>query len=206
MRRPAFSIASRLPVWAVILFCSIAGGCSTATTATKLADVALQIAGIKPGDAALPDAQKPPRRVPLRLHAGENLNLDPAGRPLALVVRVYHLKQGAAFEQAPYSTFLDPLQEKQLLGPDLLEAREITLRPAQRFEVIEKVTKEAEYVGIVALFHSPAPYRWRMVFRADEAEKLGLTIGMHACAVTVGTGAKAMGAGAKALLTPARCG
>lgn len=178
------------------------GGCA----AGSIANIALEAAGIKKPEAALPDAQKPPRNVAIKLHAGDNLNADAGGRPLAVVVRIYKLKQPAAFQQAPYDAFLDPRKEKEALGADLLEVKEIILTPERRFEAMEKVTKEADFIGVVTLFHTPAPQRWRMTFRADAAEKSGITLGIHACAMTVGGGAMTTESdGGGRLLAPVRC-
>lgn len=132
----------------------------------------------------LPDAQKPPRTVALRLHAAEQLNVDAHGRPLALLARIYKLRRSAAFEQAPFDAFLDPQKEKEALGADLIEVREVMLVPGQHYEVNEKVSREAQFVGVVALFHAPAPQRWRLAFGAAEAEKTGMTIGAHACSLS----------------------
>lgn len=138
----------------------------------------------------LPESQRPPRAVPVRLHAAARLNVDGQGRPLALVARVYKLRQNAAFEQAPFSAFLNPAAEKDAFGADVVEVKDVTLVPGQRYETVEKVTREAGYIGVVALFHSPAPQRWRLAFAAPEAEKAGLTVGLHACALSAGAGAK----------------
>jgi len=138
----------------------------------------------------LPESQKPPREVALRLHAAPKLNVDAKGRPLALVARVYKLRQNAAFEAAPYSAFLTPAAEKEAFGADLVDVKDVTLVPGQRYETVEKVPREAGYVGVVALFHAPAPGRWRLAFPAPDAEKAGLTLGLHACALSAGAGAK----------------
>lgn len=154
----------------------------------SFAGAALEAAGI--GKAAeLPDQHKAPRNVAIRLHASGKLNVDEQGRPLALVARIYKLRQSAAFEQAPYETFLSAQKETEAFGADLLEVKELTLVPGQRYEVIEKVSREAYFIGVVALFHSPAPQRWRLAFGAAEAEKSGMTIGAHGCALSVGGGA-----------------
>lgn len=152
----------------------------------------------------LPDALKPPRTIAIKLHASSKLNVDAKGQPLALVTRIYKLRQNAAFEQAPYDTFLNPQKEKDALGADLLDVKEVTLIPGQQVEVAEKVSREAYFVGIVGLFHAPAPQRWRLSFDAAEAEKAGLTIGAHACALSVGSGANAIGKNIK-IVSPVHC-
>jgi len=131
----------------------------------------------------LPEAQQPPRKVAVRLHAAKRLNLDARGQSLALLVRVYKLRQRTAFEQAPYAAFLTPQSEREALGADLLEVRELTLVPGQQLELNETLPREVGWLGVVALFHSPPAQGWRLAFAAPEAEKAGVTIGLHACAM-----------------------
>ena len=168
-------------------------GCAGGAIGT-LANAALQMTGMARPPPALPEAQQPPRSIQIRLHAGSRLNADPQGRPLALVARIYKLRQSAAFEQAPYDSFLDAQREKAALGADLMEVKEVLLVPGQRYEVQEKVSKEAYFIGVVALFRAPAAQRWRATFAAADAERGGITVGLHACALSVGGGVAAQSA------------
>ncbi len=171
-----------------VLVLSIAG-CAAVGTVATVANAALEVTGIKkPPVPELPDAQKAPRTILINLQASESLNTDANGRSLALVARIYKLRQTANFQQASYDTFLNPQKEKDALGTDLLEVTEVTLVPGQKYRASEKVSREAYFVGVVALFRAPAPQRWRATFAAADAEKTGITVGMTACALTVGTG------------------
>lgn len=76
--------------------------------------------------------------------------------------------------------------------------------PGQRYELVEKVSRGAYFVGVVALFHSPVPQRWRLVYAAADAAHGGITVGVHGCALSNGAGASALGSGAK-LLSPVPC-
>jgi type VI secretion system protein VasD len=170
---------------AVVAVAALAG-----CTGASIAGAVLQIAGVnRPPEQ--PDAQKPPRHVNIRLHAAPALNSGSGGAPLALVARIYKLRQAEAFERVSYAGFNSAQTERELLGPDLVEVREVLLIPGQRYEVMEKVSREAGYVGVVALFRAPDGQRWRAAFPAADAEKAGITIGLHACAMTVGQGAAA---------------
>ncbi|BEV17356.1 type VI secretion system lipoprotein TssJ [Herbaspirillum sp. DW155] len=189
-------------------------GCAAVGAATGVAQAAkstLEALGLKkPDTPEVPDAMKQPRTVPIKLHASKALNLDPQQRPLALVVKIYKLKQNISFQQASYDTFLSAQKEKEALGADLLEVKEVTLVPGQRYEISEKVSYEAGYIGVVALFVNPAQQRWRAVFKADEAEKNGITVGLQSCSLTVGAGAVAIDAQGKPLeknlmLAPVQC-
>jgi type VI secretion system protein VasD len=174
-------IASFRPV---LLACLLLAGCAgCAGGASALPAGLLDASGLRKLPP-LPEAQQAPRNVALRLHAAKRLNLDARGQPLALLVRIYKLRQRAAFEQAPYAAFLSPQSEREALGADLLEVRELTLVPSQQLELNEKLSREAAWLGVVALFHSPLQQGWRLAFAAPEAEQSGVTIGLHACAMS----------------------
>jgi type VI secretion system protein VasD len=157
---------------------------------------ALALAACSGGGAlsSIPDAHKPPRQVAIDIQAAPKLNTNRKGQPLALVARIYKLRQRAAFDQAPFDVFLHPAREQEALGADLLEVKEVMLIPGQHYKVTEKVSHEAGFVGVVALFHNPASQRWRAAFAAADIEKTGLTLGAHACSLTT-----------PAASSPARC-
>ncbi|NBV19615.1 type VI secretion system lipoprotein TssJ [Janthinobacterium sp.] len=192
---PRQLLRTALPLLLPLLLAGCAGG-----AVGNLASAALQMAGVARSPPAPPDAQQPPRLVSIRLHAAQRLNTDAAGRPLALVARIYKLRQSAAFEQARYDSFLDARREQAALGADLVEVKEVLLVPGQRYEVQEKISKEASFIGVVALFRAPAAQHWRATFAAADAERAGITVGLHACALSVG-GTQ----GAMAPLSALRC-
>lgn len=184
-----------------LLLAAVLSGCA----GDGLAGRALEAAGMrKPPEA---DRLKGPRSIALRLHAASKLNADAQGRPLALLARVYSLRQNAAFEAAPYATFLTPGADREAFGADLIDVKDVTLVPGQRYEVIEKLPREAMYIGVVALYRAPAPQGWRLSFAAADAESAGVTVAMQACALAAGAGAqpgRAGAAGARAAVS-ARC-
>jgi type VI secretion system protein VasD len=147
----------------------------------------------------VPESQQPARNVVAHLHAATRLNVDARGQSLALLVRIYKLRQRGAFEQAPYAAFLSPRAEREALGTDLVDVREVTLVPGQHLDVNDRLARDTPWLGIVALFHAPAEHGWRVVFSAADAERAGVTVGLHACALTVGTGAAPAGDGVKPL-------
>ena len=179
------------------------GGCSTAPKvdtasmpdtekAMSLTDKVLEKFGIKkpevPETPDKPDVELPDRRIKWRLAASDALNLNAQGEPVALLTRIYKLKSADAFMKAPYEAFGDSAKEKELLGDDVLDSRDLQLVPGQHYERTDKVKREANFVGIVALYRSPSPSHWRYVFKAEWAELTGLNIGLHACAMHVQKG------------------
>lgn len=160
--------------------------------AMSMTDKVLEKLGIKKPEAPelpdKPDVQLPDRRIRWRLAASDALNLNAAGQPVALLTRIYKLKNADAFMKAPYETFGDAAKEKEALGEDLLESRDLQLIPGQRYEQVDKVTREAGFVGIVALYRTPAGSHWRYAFKAGRAELSGISMGLHACAMSVHKG------------------
>ena len=180
------------------------GGCAAAGTisaVTQIAGMALETAGLKK-----PAGPPQPKIVPVRIHAGTSLNVDSSGRGLAVVIKIYKLRDATAFMQAPYDAFVDASKGKEMFGSDVIETREAVLTPGQHLETKEKMTQEMTYLGVVALFRSPAPERWRFAFAQTDIEKNGVTIGVHACALTVTEG-KTQGTSVNfpALLSPVQC-
>jgi type VI secretion system protein VasD len=180
------------------------GGCAgPAGTLVTVANMALEASGLK--KAELPDSQKPPRLVTLRLHAANNLNADANGKGMALVLRIYKLKSVNGFNQLTPAALSVPQQEKEVLGQDLVEVKEITLIPGQRYEMEEKVPYEAGVLGIAGWFRAPAPARWKYAFQMESSTKGGITMGIHACSLSVTAGTPISTEGDARLVSTARC-
>lgn len=191
------------PLLCVFLLLNGCGTVSAISVVSKVANAALEAAGLKKPD--VPELQGPARNVALKLHAGSNLNAGTTNQSFSVVARVYKLKQTGTFYSAPYDAFTSPEKEKLALGADLVEVREINLIPGQLYEVNEKVSRESGYIGIVTLFRVPMPQRWRAAFSAKDAETLGVTLGVHACSLTLGKGAALEQANQAMVQAPARC-
>lgn len=173
------------------------GACGT-TQSGGAVDKALDLVGLQrpsltpPAGSAEAVAKAAPalNKVTIRLHAGDVLNTTADGRSLSVVARIYKLRDRVAFEHISY----DALQESRASSGqadwarDVVETKEVVLTPGQKFEVVESVPPEAPYVAVVALFRSPAPQRWRFVFDTKSAAQTGLTLGVHACALSVASG------------------
>jgi type VI secretion system protein VasD len=128
------------------------------------------------------------RKVTLRIHAGQLLNTDSAGRPLSLVARVYKLRSTSQFNQATYAMFTAAGAEKSAFSEDVVSVQEVVLTPGQKYEVVETLPTATTHIAVVALFRAPDSQRWRFVFETRAAAKTGLTLGAHACALSVSEG------------------
>lgn len=172
-------------------------GCETAGKLGEglgnMGDKALETIGFKkpevPETPELPESAKPARHLKLRLAASDSLNVDAAGRSLTLVVRIYKLRASTAFLNAPYETFGNGAKEKEVLGDELIESREIVLLPGQQQQISERWAREATHVGVVGLFRAPAAQRWRYAFELETFQlDEGFVLGAHACTLSVASG------------------
>ncbi len=175
---------------AVCLSCAIAlAGCASG----GVLDKGLELVGLKKPeplaglDGELPKIQLP-RKITLRIHAGQVLNGDSSGRALSVVTRIYKLRSTSQFAQATYAMFTATGADKPAFTEDVISVEEIVLRPGQKYEVVETLPTETTHLAVVALFRSPDPQRWRFVFEAKAASKSGITLGAHACALSVAEG------------------
>ncbi len=166
-------------------------------------NIALESSGLK---SPKPDTGE--RTIQVRLTTGEVLNSTADGEPLALLVRIYQLKTDTGFASLGYDQFVERADEKQLLGNDLVSVRELTLLPGKTYTLDEKMPANAKVLGIVALFHSPAAARWKYAFDPDGSLEQGITLGFHACSITVGQGTltNPIAAEGAASLAGVRCG
>lgn len=158
-------------------------------TNASTSDKVLQFFGLKrpttdaeSGGSELP---MPGRRIKLEMLSSDALNLNAVGQPVALLTRIYLLKGPDAFLKAPYETFGDPAKEKELLGDDLLESRDVQLVPGQRYQSTDVIKRDIGFIGVVALYRNPDPMHWRYAFKTDRAELSGISLALHACAMTV---------------------
>lgn len=179
--------AELAPSLALALSALMLAGC---TTVGDVVGTGLEKLGWKPpASVAEAKAMAPlTKDVTLRIHAGEVLNVDAESRPLSVVLRVYRLKGAEAFMNAPLTAFKSAESEKTAFGPDLVDVREVVLTPRQKYEVVETLGQDVKYIAVVALFRAPNPGRWRFAFEKDAAAKSGVTLGAHACALSVAAG------------------
>lgn len=186
----------------------VATGCSS--TSGEALDRTLQAVGLQKPAAAEQLKDLPPiptfRSVTLRLHAGTVLNTDTQGRSLALVARVYRLKNTEAFLRSPYESFQTETSSGQPpFAQDVIEMREVVLTPGQQWESIEKLGMDVGAIGVVGLFRAPQQNRWRFVFDAKSAAASGVTLGLHGCAMSVAQGQPVGAAAEQMRVAGVRC-
>ncbi|MBE1161093.1 type VI secretion system lipoprotein TssJ [Dyella acidiphila] len=187
-----------LPLLLTLAACATSGGSASSTAS----DAASQAGASQPGAMskmmqAIGLAKAPPPQppqpvealVPLRIYTAKNLNAGNGKKALALVVKVYHLRSPDRFNQTPFDDFLDNSKEQSDLGNDLIDSREMLVLPDQRYITVEHMPGDTRYLGFVAQFRTPAALRWRFVYDVKKSSTSGITLGVHACAMSSTAGA-----------------
>jgi type VI secretion system VasD/TssJ family lipoprotein len=124
-----------------------------------------------PRAAAAPAAQADGGRRTLRLavRAERSLNTDRAQAPASLAVRVYQLRDGAAFQRASFDALYD--HDEATLGAALLRRDTLHLRPGETRELALELDDGAKLVAVFAAFRELERNQWRTVLPlpADDA-------------------------------------
>jgi len=185
-------------------------GCASQGGDGGLLNKAMEMIGLgKPPPKLMPEGAVPaaakPKQVTLRLHAGQVLNTDSKGQSLSLVARIYKLRGYTAFARMPYEAFKDSEADDHSLGSEVVEMREVVLTPGQRYDVVEALPATSTHIAVVALLRSPDPQRWKFIFDAVQAARTGITIGAHACALSVAEGEPLLAAPESRRLAGVQC-
>ncbi len=110
-----------------------------------------------------PPPPPPPAPVPVgcTVDADERVNPDIAGRASPVTVKLYQLRTAGKFEGGDFFTLYR--DAAAALGPDLVAARDVTVRPGEQKRFTEEVAPETRFVGVVVGFRDIANARWRAV-------------------------------------------
>jgi type VI secretion system protein VasD len=124
----------------------------------------------------------PPPRVPLFGHvtitANGDANPDPTGRASPVVIRIYRLRNGDAFNGAGMETLY--FKDREVLAPDLIARDEWELRPGETRDIRWELPADAQVLGIMAALRDFGSVPWRLVVAVPPSPAKG----PHVLAVT----------------------
>jgi type VI secretion system protein VasD len=147
-------------------------------TAVFLVAALLQLGG-----CASP-APPSPTSISAKVIAASDANLDAAGRPLPIVVRIYELKSSGSFEAADFYSLYN--QDRQILGEDLLAREEANLQPGERIDINRPTDPGANYLGVIGAFREIDGASWRAVRRLAPNQENAVEVKVTADAIFFG--------------------
>lgn len=124
--------------------------------------LALVLLGACSKDAPAPasaDHESP--GVSLYFSAAAGLNPGADGTPAPVRVRVYELKNAAAFERADYFALAERAQAT--LGADLVDQDEVLLQPGRQLQLDRPLNPATRLVGLVVGYREVDRAQWRSV-------------------------------------------
>lgn len=105
----------------------------------------------------------------LMLESTNRLNQSDRGQPVPVTVRMYTLKDRTRFEQGTFQELWK--NDYEFLGNDLLNRKEITLRPSthELFEFTVDPENDDKFIGVIVKFRKYQEGIWRRVIPIEEA-------------------------------------
>ncbi|MSP52703.1 MAG: type VI secretion system lipoprotein TssJ [Gammaproteobacteria bacterium] len=113
-------------------------------------------------------------KIKLEGDAVTYLNPDINGEAAPVVITVYQLQNGYAFQQANYAALMS--NAAQVLGGDLIDKTSFEVQPGANFNIKEKIFSNTKFIGILAAYRDPNTVSWHKVVPLD---KPGSSISLH---------------------------
>jgi type VI secretion system VasD/TssJ family lipoprotein len=143
----------------VVNFVFNPGAGALAAAAARTTSPATARAPAASAPAAVADSGR--RTLRLAVRAERSLNTDRAQAPASLAVRVYQLRDGAAFQRASFDALYD--HDEATLGAALLRRDTLHLRPGETRELTLNLDDGAKLVAVFAAFRELERNQWRTV-------------------------------------------
>lgn len=114
----------------------------------------------------------PPKLIPpvtkLSIVISPDVNPDSQGRASPIVVRLYQLKDDAAFQGADYFALFD--KEQATLAGALVSRQEFELGPGEQRMFDYAVAPEAQFLGVAAAYRDIRNAQWHALAPAPDSK------------------------------------
>lgn len=100
-----------------------------------------------------------------------------------VVITIYQLKSPSTFQQANFFTlYNNPIST---LASDLLDKRDIEIRPQQKQNLTITLSPQTNYIGVLAAFRDPDKAQWRQVIQVVPGKNIDIQINVATQSVTI---------------------
>lgn len=134
--------------------------------------------------AACASTPKPTQLTGGSIEGSAQLNPSVNKRPSPLVLRVYELKNAAAFNSADFVALYE--RDKAELAADIVSREEIVLQPGESRPVAAKtLAPEVRFIGVMGAFRDLERAQWRSVVAVLPGQKQRVTVRADGLMVSV---------------------
>lgn len=116
--------------------------------------------------AAKPAKPPKPQPVTLTIAVSADVNPDSQTRPSPIVVRLYQLKDDAAFKAADFYALYD--KDQATLGAALVSREDFEFAPGERHSADMPLSTDAQFIGVIAAYRDIRNAQWRTLTAAPE--------------------------------------
>jgi len=125
--------------------------------------ILLAACGAKP---VKPPEPPKPQPVTLTIVVSADVNPDAQGRPSPIVVRLYQLKDEAAFKAADFYALYE--KDQATLGAAFVSREDFDFAPGDRHSADMPVSTDAQFIGVIAAYRDIRNAQWRTLTAAPE--------------------------------------
>jgi type VI secretion system protein VasD len=128
--------------------------------------ILLAACGAKPAKPPEPPEPPKPQPVALTIVVSADVNPDGQGRPSPIVVRLYQLKDEAAFKATDFYALYE--KDQATLGAALVSREDFEFAPGERHSADMPLSTEAQFIGVLAAYRDIRNAQWRTLTAAPE--------------------------------------
>jgi type VI secretion system protein VasD len=121
---------------------------------------------------ACKSAPPKPQVLKLSVAVGADANPDGQNRPSPIVIRVYQLKDDAAFKDADFFALYD--KEQATLAASLISRQEFEVAPGAQKVVDYQLAPDARFIGIAAAYRNIRDAVWRAQIGSQDKGLAGI--------------------------------
>ncbi len=117
----------------------------------------------------------------IELRTDFQLNPDDLGRPLSMLIRLYELRSRQHFDALTLHDLTQVVDEKRVLGEDLILRHEFFLQPASQRTISLTPHQNTRYLAWVGFYRNPYAQPWRVIQPIDEVQRSGGALWVGSC-------------------------
>ncbi len=128
-------------------------------------------------------ASSSPPKLEANIQSVSFLNPNIYNQASPVVINIYQLKAPTTFQQANFFALYN--NPTTTLATDLLDKRDIEIRPQQKQSIYILMSPTTNYIGVLAAFRDPDKAQWRQVIQVKPGKNIDLQINVATQSIAI---------------------